>query len=153
MSEDILILAMSTDIFQLKFEEVQRSNGEYFDLYIFTLMGPQYICTLMDFTPKCKLSSSLTYPHITPKLYDLLSLVAHKKWVTKCFFCPYIGSQWGPVFSPSSKSLLFVFLRGKLVLQAWNDMRLVKYWSKRQNFHIWVNYYFKFEMQIKAEHP
>lgn len=83
MSENILILV----------------NGEYFYLYIFTLMGPQYICTLMDFTPKCKLSSSLAYPHITPKLYDLLSLVARKKMGHKCtFFCPYSGSQWGPVF-------------------------------------------------------
>ncbi len=92
-------------------------------------MGPQYICTLMDFTPKCKLSFSLTYPHITPKLYDLLSLVARKIKKNVVRTVEVNGVQC------SSK-------RGKLVIQAWND-------EVSKNFHIWVNYYFKFEMQLR----
>ncbi len=113
--------------------------------------------------PKMKILSSCTHPQVVPNLYECVCSAEHKgRYSEECgkhsssgapltsivFFFSYYGSQWCPKtawLQTFFKISSFVFSRTNKFIQAWNYLRVSKWW---QNFHLWVNYPFNYTKLI-----
>ncbi len=113
-----------------------------------------------------KILSSFTHPQVVPNLYECLCSAEHKgRYSEECgkqsssgapltliVFFSYYGSQWCPKtawLQTFFKISSFVFGRTKTFIQAWNYLRVSKWW---QNFHFWVNYPFKLCVPFNAQY-